>query len=73
MHDGGTGIEMTINGKVACKSDAIYGGPGGTRKSDDGKVWETMSGVKECLGPMEVKKGDIITLKADYDLEKHPA
>jgi hypothetical protein len=72
MHDGGTGVAMYINGKVACRSEAVYGGPQGTRKGEDGKVWETMSAVQPCRGPVEVKKGDLITLKASYDLEKHP-
>jgi hypothetical protein len=73
MHDGGTNIAMYVNGKEACSSEAIYGGPRGTRKGEDGKVWETMSGVKACRGPVEVKKGDTVTLKANYDLDKHPA
>jgi hypothetical protein len=72
MHDGGSDLQMAIDGKVICDSKAIYGGPGGTRMNEKGEVWETMSGVTECMGPLEVKKGQVVTLKADYDLEKHP-
>lgn len=63
---------MYINEKLACSSKAIYGGALGTRIGEDGKVWETMSGVRPCWGPIEVKKGDNIVLKVNYDLEKHP-
>ena len=73
MHDGGTNLEFWVNDKLICDSKAIYGGEGGTRKSTDGKVWETMSGNIECTEPVQVKKGDKIFLQSNYDLEKHPA
>ncbi|KAF2670171.1 hypothetical protein BT63DRAFT_424121 [Microthyrium microscopicum] len=72
LHDGGEGLEFWVNDKLICDSKAIYGGPTGTRKSADGKVWETMSGVKECVDPVQVKKGDSVRLEAFYDLIKHP-
>ena len=73
MHDGGTGIQFYVNSKLICDSKAIYGGSTGTRKSENGDIWETMSGVVECNDPVEVKKGDKIYLQSNYDLEKHPA
>jgi hypothetical protein len=33
----------------------------------------TVAGMSQCSGgPFKVKKGDYITLKAEYDLKKHP-
>jgi hypothetical protein len=42
-------------------------------KTADGQVWETVSGTLECTNPVKVTKGDVVTLQANYDLEKHPA
>jgi len=74
MHDGGTGITLSVNGKEVCDSKAIYGGETGTWKGGEGgKGWATMSGISDCSGPIKIAKGDKLYLQADYDLVKHPA
>ncbi|KAF2668934.1 hypothetical protein BT63DRAFT_478836 [Microthyrium microscopicum] len=72
LHDGGVNIDFKVNGKTICDSRAIYGGEKGSLKTEDG-VWETVSATVECHEPVKVSKGDVITLSAHYDLEKHPA
>ena len=32
----------------------------------------TVASMSDCEGPFKVKKGDSVTLKAEYDLKKHP-
>jgi hypothetical protein len=71
LHDGGTNIQLKLNDKVVCDSQAIYGGPG-AETVVDGKVWKTISGQTECNQPIPVKKGDNIIAHAVYDTEKYP-
>jgi hypothetical protein len=71
MHDGGTGVNMYVNGKVYCKSKAIYGGPGGTIILE-GKTWATIATMTECNDPIPVKKGDKLKIEATYDTKEHP-
>jgi Stress up-regulated Nod 19 len=73
LHDGGENIDFLINGKSICDSKAIYGGAGQTGKAIDGTTWETVSEMGECSEPFKVKKGDNVTVIANYNLEKHPA
>jgi hypothetical protein len=72
LHDGGDSVSLYINGKLACSSMAKYGGPGAVRVSKDGRKWETISAMSDCLTPIPVKKGDKIEIAAHYDIEKHP-
>ena len=62
VHDGGVNVLLLINGNVICDSKALYG--------SNGKGIDSMS---VCETPMSVKKNDIISLTANYDLEAHPA
>lgn len=58
---------VTINGKEVCKSGATYGGIS-TNSGDQG----TIAAMQYCNKPIKVKKGDVMTLEANYDLELHP-
>lgn len=70
MHDGGSSIQILVNDKTACTSNAIYN----TRmKSADGKEWTTISQMTDCERAFEVKKGDRIKLVASFDEIAHPA
>jgi hypothetical protein len=69
--DGGTDITMKINGKAVCTSVAKYGGEGHTTNID-GKSWETLAGMSPCTEAIAVKKGDVMTFEARYDLDVHP-
>ncbi|KAF2664073.1 hypothetical protein BT63DRAFT_460373 [Microthyrium microscopicum] len=71
MHDGGTGMLLKVNGKLACDSKAQYGAQG-MFKTHDGKEYPALSGMHECNDPIEVKKGDSIEIEASFDLDMHP-
>jgi hypothetical protein len=71
MHDGGKNIRVFLNDKEVCSSNAEYGGNGG-HLIVDGKEWQTITKMTECAGPVTVKKGDYITVKAAYDTVAHP-
>jgi hypothetical protein len=64
-------MDLNINGEYECSSNAVYGGEAGTR-NENGKVWETISGMTICPKITEVKDGDYMSLVARYDLTKHP-
>lgn len=57
-----------INNKTVCESAAVYGGVG-----EQSGQWATVSDMTDCNDLIPVKKGDILTLSATYDLEAHPA
>ena len=65
-------MDLHINGKYACSSNAVYGGGTGTTKTPDGKIWETISGMSLCPGPIKIKDGDYMSMIARYDLTQHP-
>jgi hypothetical protein len=69
--DGGTDITMKINGKAVCTSVAKYGGEGHTTNID-GKNWDTLAAMSPCTEAIAVKKGDVMTFEARYDLDVHP-
>jgi len=71
LHDGGTRMDLFINGKYQCSSQANYGGDKNTAVVG-GKEWATISSMSYCQGPIAVKKGDFLTMNAGYDLIKHP-
>jgi hypothetical protein len=72
LHDGGVAMDLYINDKYECSSNAVYGGETGTTKTADGKVWETISGMTLCPGPIKIKDGDYMSMNARYDLAQHP-
>jgi hypothetical protein len=67
LHDGGDNLKVLVNGMTICESKAEYVGTTG-----DGK-WATIKEMSQCKEPTKVKKGDILTIKATYDLDQHPA
>jgi Stress up-regulated Nod 19 len=73
LHDGGVNIQLKINDKIICNSQAMYGTNGQTMQSEDGKSWEALSEMSQCTGPWKVNMGDQVFIEANYDLDKHPA
>lgn len=70
MHDGGSGMEVLVNGKSTCVSDAEYAtayAVAGTKAN-----WKTISKMGDCTKAVYVKKGDNVTIIAKYDTEAHP-
>jgi hypothetical protein len=72
MHDGGDQISLKINGKEACLSKALYGGPEHTTIEADGKKVEFLRKMTDCQS-IKVQKGDRIDFQAYYDLDLHPS
>lgn len=59
MHDGGDKMILTVNNKTVCESFPEY---------KDKRLWS----MSACSGPVDVKKGDWLTLASVYDVPKHP-
>lgn len=87
LHDGGDHISLKLNDKVVCDSKAVYtrdtrgssasGHSHGGRSIDSPKVsaeenWEVISEMTQCTEPVQVKKGDKISMVSYYDGVKHP-
>lgn len=72
LHDGGDRIVLKLNGKEVCDSQASYGGERGTLVAEDGTKWSTISDMTVCDKPIDVVKGDVMTITSVYDLTKHP-
>jgi hypothetical protein len=71
LHDGGIAMDLYINDKYTCSSNAVYGGETGT-SIQNGKKWETISGMTLCPGPIKIKKDDFMAMTARYDQTLHP-
>jgi len=56
---------LKINGVEVCVSSATYS-KGGAHNV------ETISAMSSCGEPIAVKRGDLLTMVAVYDLAKHP-
>jgi len=82
LHDGGVKVDMFINDKFACASNAVYGEKeetnemGGHSHGDKGREKgpsiKTINSMTPCVGPIAVKKGDSLSMTVEYDLSKHP-
>jgi hypothetical protein len=70
LHDGGIGIKVFVNEKLVCESNAIYGEEG-TANALDGKKWQTITGYTPCEHPIQINKGDKISMSSEYDLTKY--
>ncbi|KAF2425340.1 hypothetical protein EJ08DRAFT_663670 [Tothia fuscella] len=69
LHDGGLDMTFFVNGVQKCTSKAVYGVSGAADLN--GQKWETIGAYTPCLEPIEIKKGDKLTMEANYDLTKH--
>jgi hypothetical protein len=93
ISDGGVKMDLFINDKWTCASEAIYGeragssetstaemaghphesaSSGSSSESSSGESIKTISAMTRCQGPIPVKQGDTLTLRAVYDLSLHP-
>jgi hypothetical protein len=72
MHDGGAAMSVKLNGKEICNSKALYGGPGHEGATATGDKWTTINSMEFCEEPVKVKKGDKLTITADFDMIAHP-
>jgi hypothetical protein len=72
--DGGENMVLKLNGAIICDSRAEYraesvAGHGGSERGMEGMI----SNMKMCLKSVDVKKGDKLSMEANYDMKKHPA
>lgn len=72
LHDGGTVMELMVNGRSICNSTATHGEKEGTLIDEEGKKWETISKMPLCEEPVKVVRGDKLSMIAYYDTELHP-
>ncbi|KAE9985848.1 hypothetical protein BLS_004528 [Venturia inaequalis] len=70
LHDGGDYVGLSINGQELCQSKGIY--KGGKPDAFNQTSRPTLSDMSTCQDQIPVKKGDIMTIIAKYDLENHP-
>jgi hypothetical protein len=68
LHDGGDHINLELNGKPICRSNAVYGPP----TKEDGQEWMVIKEMTQCTAPVAVKKGDKLQMTSYYDTEKYP-
>jgi hypothetical protein len=68
IHDGGTKVEVILNGKRVCESRAIYGEQ---KKTQTGQSWQTIIDYTPCNDAVPIKKGDKVMVTSEYDLTKY--
>jgi hypothetical protein len=57
---------------VICNAEAVYGGSNVNFNREDGETWEAISYMTPCVEPVQMKKGDVLTMTTYYDTELHP-
>jgi hypothetical protein len=64
---------LKVNGKVICESKAVYNAAniadGGAKTV--GGMSGMISDMTMCVEPVDVKKGDVVSMEADYDTDLH--
>jgi hypothetical protein len=68
LHDGGTNVIVKVNNKTVCQSQAKY-----AKGGKEAGTWDALSSMGVCNDMVPVKKGDQLTITAQYDLGLHPA
>jgi hypothetical protein len=66
----GIGVHVSVNGKVICSSIPTYVEAGSRGPSE--AVHFTIKEMSLCTTQHKLQKGDAITVKAEYDIEKYP-
>jgi hypothetical protein len=59
---------MKVNNKTICTSSGEY-----SKGAKEAGTWDALSSMSVCTDVFPVKKGDIVTVVAKYDMEAHPA
>jgi hypothetical protein len=60
---------MFINDKPVCASEAVYGGQD---PASIAKKGASITSMTPCTVPIPIKKGDWLSMGAEYDLKNHP-
>jgi hypothetical protein len=77
MHDGGTSVQFRLNNQTVCDSQADYlqaplQAASMGKESGHDHADSTLKGMSECSTPVQLKKGDLLSVTANFDAEKHP-
>jgi hypothetical protein len=72
VHEGGEKIILLLNDKLICESRAVYGGSQGTFLREDGFKWEGISYMTPCHEPVNINRGDVLTMVSTYDTSNRP-
>jgi Stress up-regulated Nod 19 len=70
VHCRGIGVHLFVNGKNVCSSIPIYSKTE-SRGKDETEHF-TIKEMQACNNSVQLKTGDILQIKADYDVEKYP-
>jgi hypothetical protein len=70
-------MDLFINDKYTCSSKATYGTSTEGHSHDGGAgaadaSIKTITSMSVCTGPIKVRKGDYLTITAEYNLAAHP-
>jgi len=68
MHDGGVNVQISVNGKQVCESNAEYGTSPDYSSGADSKH---ISRYTPCINIGAVKKGDKLAISTTYDFDKY--
>jgi hypothetical protein len=71
LKDGGDDMVLKLNGNTVCDSKAVYEAAAVGEAPKQGTMSGMLSDMTMCLKHIDVKKGDILTMEANYDSEKH--
>jgi len=74
VHDGGVQVDLTLDGQTVCRSPQIYGRRAGYTESADGMNpgLAHISDTGSCMDFGTIRKGQTLSIKADYDTTAHP-
>jgi hypothetical protein len=62
---------LKLNGKVICDSRAVYKAENVLSGNSNGGMAGMISDMTMCLTPVDVKKADVLSMEANYNMEKH--
>ena len=65
-------MDLYLNDKKICTSEAVYGSTLGSDAPGATKNWTTITKMTECNEVIPVKVGDKLRVDASYDKVAHP-
>lgn len=68
--DSGVGVHLFVNGKKVCSSIPIYSKVDSRGKNEAEHF--TIQEMPACTNSLPLKAGDLLQVKASYDVEKYP-
>lgn len=72
IDDGGTDIQVLLNNQTICDSTATYAATSVYVDPKGDLDKEHISNMTTCYNPVNVKKGDLLNVRAVYDTDMYP-